>query len=171
MKLGYRIALVVVLLVISSVYLLPVVTTVPEWWPSVLPARGHCVWGSICKGGIHLILQVEGDKAVETAVNGTMEDLKRELTAAQISTQQARARRQADSRAAAGCEQELGVLGPPEESVSELGGRIRHPAAQAGDTVLGFEEREERRIREFAVDHIHRDGSETASISSASANR
>ena len=31
MKLGYRVALVIVLLLISSVYLLPVVTTVPTW--------------------------------------------------------------------------------------------------------------------------------------------
>src|SRR6187455_1881866 len=83
MKLGYRALLVVVLLIVSTVYLLPVLTTVPAWWPSVLP-RESLRLGLDLQGGIHLILQVEGDKAIETALNGTMEDLKRELTEAQI---------------------------------------------------------------------------------------
>src|SRR5678815_3996879 len=81
MKLGYRVALVIVLLLVSSVYLLPVLTTVPSWWPAVLP-REPLRLGLDLQGGIHLILQVEG----ETAVNGTMEDLKRELSEAQIPT-------------------------------------------------------------------------------------
>lgn len=69
MKLGYRVLLVVVLLLVSSVYLLPVVTTVPSWWPAILP-REALRLGLDLQGGIHLILQVEGDKAVETALNG-----------------------------------------------------------------------------------------------------
>ena len=150
MKLGYRIALVVVLLVISSAYLLPVVTTVPEWWPSVLP-REALRLGLDLQGGIHLILQVEGDKAVETAVNGTMEDLKRELTAAQIPTSKLER---------AGKRIHLQLRDPSKSSAfSDLLKNqfpslvaASDPAAQAGDTVLGFEEREERRIREFAVD-------------------
>src|SRR5215218_2298547 len=85
MKLGYRFALVIALLLASSVYLLPVVATVPEWWPSALP-REPLRLGLDLQGGIHLLLQVEGDKAVETAVNGAMEDLKRELTSKQIAT-------------------------------------------------------------------------------------
>src|SRR5689334_24524160 len=85
MKLGYRALLVVALLIASSVYLLPVLTGVPSWWPSFLP-RESLRLGLDLQGGIHLILQVEGDKAIETALNGTMEDLKREMTAAQIAT-------------------------------------------------------------------------------------
>ena len=54
MKLGYRVALVVALLVVSSVYLLPVLTTVPTWWPSVLP-RESLRLGLDLQGGIHLI--------------------------------------------------------------------------------------------------------------------
>ena len=60
MKLGYRALLVVALLIASSVYLLPVVTTVPSWWPSFFP-RESLRLGLDLQGGIHLILQVEGD--------------------------------------------------------------------------------------------------------------
>jgi preprotein translocase subunit SecD len=77
--------MVIVLLLASSLYLLPVFTSVPSWWPSVLP-REPLRLGLDLQGGIHLILQVEGEKAVETALNGTTEDLKRELTENQITT-------------------------------------------------------------------------------------
>jgi preprotein translocase subunit SecD len=150
MRLGYRALLVVVLLIVSSVYLLPVVTTVPAWWPSVLP-RESLRLGLDLQGGIHLILQVEGDKAIETALNGTMEDLKRELTAAQIPiTKLERVGRRV----------RLQLRDPSKSSAfSDL---LKNqfpvlvassdPAAPTADTVLGFDEREERRIREFAVD-------------------
>jgi preprotein translocase subunit SecD len=150
MKLGYRVILVIVLLLASSVYLLPVVTTVPSWWPAILP-REALRLGLDLQGGIHLILQVEGDKAVETALNGTMEDLKRELTGAQIPTSKLER---------SGKRLHL-VLRDPAKSAS-LSDLLKNqfpvlvvtsdPSAQPGDTVLGFDEREERRIREFAVD-------------------
>ncbi len=150
MKLSYRVALVVLLLAISSMYLLPVVSTVPSWWPSVVPREGLRL-GLDLQGGIHLILQVEGEKAVETALNGTMEDLKRELTAAQIPTSKLERvgkhlhlqLRDASKSSALSelLKNQFPVLVPASDS-----------AAQAGDTVFGFEDREERRIREFAVD-------------------
>ncbi len=150
MKLGYRVALVIVLLLVSSVYLLPVVTTVPAWWPAILP-REALRLGLDLQGGIHLILQVEGDKAVETALNATMEDLKRELTEAQIATsklERAGKRvhlqlRDASKNTALSdlLKNQFPVLVTASDS-----------AAQSGDTVLGFDDREERRIREFAVD-------------------
>jgi preprotein translocase subunit SecD len=150
MKLGYRVALVVALLLASALYLLPVLSTVPAWWPSVLP-RESLRLGLDLQGGIHLILQVEGDKAVETALNGTMEDLKRELTGAQIATSKlervgkrihVQLRDASKSSAFSDLlKNQFPVLVAASDS-----------AAQPGDTVLGFEDREERRIREFAVD-------------------
>jgi preprotein translocase subunit SecD len=150
MKLGYRVALVVALLLASSVYLFPMVATVPEWWPSALPREGLRL-GLDLQGGIHLILQVEGEKAVETALNGTMEDLKRELTAAQIATSKLER---------TGKRIHIQLRDPSKSSAfSDLLKNqfpvlvaASDPAAQPGDTVLGFDEREERRIREFAVD-------------------
>lgn len=150
MKLSYRMALVVVLLLVSSIYLLPVLTSVPTWWPSILP-REALRLGLDLQGGIHLILQVEGEKAVETALNGTMEDLRRELTEAQIPTSKLER---------AGKRLHLQLRDPSKSSAfSDLLKNqfpvlqaASDPAAQPGDTVLGFDDREERRIREFAVD-------------------
>ncbi len=150
MKLAYRVALVVVLLVVSGVYLLPVLTSVPSWWPSVLP-REALRLGLDLQGGIHLILQVEGDKAVETALNGTMEDLKRELTEAQVATSKLeRAGKRIhlqlrDASKGSALSDLLKNQFPVLVAASD-------PAAQPGETVLGFDDREERRIREFAVD-------------------
>ncbi len=150
MKLGYRIAIVIVLLLASSVYLLPVMTTVPEWWPSILP-RESLRLGLDLQGGIHLILQVEVDKAVENALNGTMEDLKRELSEAQIPTSKLeRAGNRIhlqlrDASKSSALSDLLKNQFPTLVAASD-------PSAQSGDTVLGFDDREERRIREFAVD-------------------
>jgi preprotein translocase subunit SecD len=96
-------------------------------------------------------LQVEGDKAVETAVNGTMEDLKRELTAAQIATsklERVGKRIQLQLRDAS----KSSALSDLLKNQFPVLVAASDPAAQPGDTVLGFDEREERRIREFAVD-------------------
>jgi preprotein translocase subunit SecD len=150
MKLGYRVLIAAALLLVSSVYLLPVLTTVPSWWPSILP-REPLRLGLDLQGGIHLILQVEGDKAIETALNGTMEDLKRELTAAQIPTSKLER---------SGKRLHIQLRDPTKGSAFSELLKNQFPTLVAasdssvgnGDTVLGFEEREERRIREFAVD-------------------
>ncbi len=150
MKLGYRVALVIALLLTSSVYLLPVLTTVPSWWPSVFP-REALRLGLDLQGGIHLILQVEGDKAVETALNGTMEDLKRELTEKQIPTSKLER---------VGKRLHIQLRDPSKSSAFSDLLKSQFPvliaasdsSADAGDTVLGFDEREDRRIKEFAVD-------------------
>ena len=84
MKVIYRALLVVALLLASFVYIAPtMMQPLPTWWPSFFPKEPIRL-GLDLQGGIHLILQVEVDKAVENAVNGTMEDLKRELATAQI---------------------------------------------------------------------------------------
>lgn len=150
MKLGYRVLLVIALLLVSSIYLLPVIATVPTWWPAMMP-REALRLGLDLQGGIHLILQVEGEKAVETALNGTMEDLKRELAAAQIATSRLERvgrslhLRLRDPAKNAGLTDLLKNSFPVLVAASDA-------SAQPGDTVLGYDEREERRIREFAVD-------------------
>src|SRR3954463_9126080 len=86
MKVMYRVVLVLTLVIGSLIYLAPtLMRPLPEWWPSFLP-REPIRLGLDLQGGIHLILEVEVDKAVENALNGTMEDLKRELANAQIAT-------------------------------------------------------------------------------------
>ena len=151
MKVAYRVLLVVALMLASLVYLLPTLARpLPEWWPSFLP-REPIRLGLDLQGGIHLILQVEVEKAVENALGGAMEDLRRELAAAQIPT--ARLERQGQRIYAR--------LQSPDKS-SAFSDLVKNkfpslvfaadPAAEAAEVVLVFEDREQRRIREFAID-------------------
>jgi preprotein translocase subunit SecD len=144
----YRVLLVVALLLASFVYLAPtLMQPLPEGWPSFFPKEPIRL-GLDLQGGIHLILQVEVDKAVENAVNGTMEDLKREMSAAQIGT--TKIERQ-------GKEIHLRLASADKGSaLSELV-KNRFPSlifgsGQEGEVVLTLDDREQRRIREFAVD-------------------
>ena len=50
----------------------PLAKPLPDWWPSFFP-REPIRLGLDLQGGIHLILQVEVEKAVENALNGAME--------------------------------------------------------------------------------------------------
>ena len=151
MKIGYRLALLGVLVLVGVVYLVPtLVRPVPSWWPSFFPSEPIRL-GLDLQGGIHLVLEVEVDKAVETALGGAMEDLKRELSAAQIGT--TRLERQGDRI-------RLQLRDPGKSSaLSELmknqfPSLVFRSAAggQEGESVLGFDEREVRRIEEFAVE-------------------
>jgi preprotein translocase subunit SecD len=151
MKVVYRELLVLGLVLGGLVYLMPtVVSPLPEWWPSFLP-REAIRLGLDLQGGIHLILQVEVEKAVENALGGAMEDLKRELATAQIATtrlerkgQRLHLRLQNPDKSAALSDLVKNKF-PSLVFSSEAG-------TEAGEVVLAFEEREQRRIREFAVD-------------------
>ena len=151
MKVSYRAWLVIVLLFIGSLYLAPsVVRPLPSWWPTFLPQEPIRL-GLDLQGGIHLVMEVEVDKAVETALNGVMEDVRRELSAAQIGT--SRLERKGDRVY-------LQLRDPAKGSaLSELL-KEKFPVlvfsseagADAVQTVVTFDDREAKRIREFAVE-------------------
>jgi preprotein translocase subunit SecD len=151
MKVVYRVVLVLGLMLASLVYLIPtMVSPLPDMWPSFFP-REAIRLGLDLQGGIHLILQVEIEKAVENALGGAMEDLRRELAAAQIAT--ARLERK-------GQRIHLRLANPDKKAVFSDLVKDKFPSlvvssatdAEAGEIVLAFEDREQRRIREFAVD-------------------
>src|ERR1051326_6347143 len=150
MRVLYRVLLVVALVLASVVYLAPtLMQPLPSWWPSFFPKEPIRL-GLDLQGGIHLILQVEVDKAVENALGQTMDDLKRELSAAQIPL--AKIERQGNVI-------HLRLQSPDKSSaLSEL---VKNPFptlvftsdanTEAGETLLRLEGREQRRIGEFAV--------------------
>jgi preprotein translocase subunit SecD len=151
MNVVYRVLLVVALVLVSVVYLVPTAARpLPAWWPSFFP-REPIRLGLDLQGGIHLILQVEIDKAVESALNGAMEDLRRELATAQISV--AKLERKGDRI-------HLRLQSPEKNSAFSELVKDRFPSlvlasvpdAEPGELALAFEEREQRRVREFAVD-------------------
>src|SRR5213594_246426 len=71
-KLGGRLTLLGVVLVLSVGFFLPsfppLYDPIPDWLKKVLPTRGIAL-GLDLQGGIHLVLEVEEDRAVEIAVD------------------------------------------------------------------------------------------------------
>ncbi len=78
-SIGMRAALVVVILVAGIILLVPSFTsTLPPGWTKVLPSdKIHL--GLDLQGGIHLVLEVEADKAVENAAERISEEIKEAL--------------------------------------------------------------------------------------------
>src|SRR5262249_6629927 len=75
----YRALIVVAATLAAVVYLIPsVVSSLPGWWKSVLPDQPIRL-GLDLRGGMHLVLEVQTEKALEFSVDRSVEDLKREL--------------------------------------------------------------------------------------------
>ena len=81
----YRVLGVVAATLVSIVYLVPsLAPSLPSWWKSVFPDQAIRL-GLDLQGGMHLVLEVQTEKALEFAVERSVEDLKRELAAAHVS--------------------------------------------------------------------------------------
>ena len=75
----YRALIVAAATFAALVYLcLPSSEPLPSWWKSVLPDQPIRL-GLDLQGGMHLVLEVQTEKALEFSVDRTVEDLKREL--------------------------------------------------------------------------------------------
>lgn len=78
-NLGWRGAIVVFLVVMAFVYLTPSLSDdLPQWWSSFLPME-KIQLGIDLQGGMHLVLEVEAKKAVESHLERVVEDLKHDL--------------------------------------------------------------------------------------------
>ncbi len=147
--LWYRILAVIGATLGAIVYLLPTVTSsLPSWWASVLPTQAIRL-GLDLQGGMHLVLEVQTEKAIEFSVERTVEDLKRELQAARIPLASV-ARVGTRSLAV-----KVGEGGNPPDVVNLV--KDRFPVLQRespDETVLQFAliAKEIERIQEFAVD-------------------
>jgi preprotein translocase subunit SecD len=78
-------ALIVVILVLGAfVYLTPTLTVnPPEWWSRFLPQEKIHL-GLDLQGGMHLVLEVDADKAVESHLERVVEEFKNELRKSKI---------------------------------------------------------------------------------------
>ncbi|MGH7859036.1 MAG: SecDF P1 head subdomain-containing protein, partial [Candidatus Binatia bacterium] len=83
-NLWYRALAIVAAVVLAATYLAPSVASgLPDWWSKVLPNDAIRL-GLDLQGGMHLILEVQTEKALEFSVERMAEDLKRELTQRRI---------------------------------------------------------------------------------------
>lgn len=78
-NLGWRAGIAAFLVFMAWLYLTPSLSgTLPPWWSSFLPQdRIHL--GLDLQGGMHLVLEVEAAKAVESNLERTVEDLKHDF--------------------------------------------------------------------------------------------
>jgi preprotein translocase subunit SecD len=87
-KLQWRGILVLVVVAIALVYLTPSISkTLPPWWPNILPEEKINL-GLDLKGGMHLILEVQAQKAVESHLERMVEDIKFGLRKSKIRYQE-----------------------------------------------------------------------------------
>ena len=78
----WRLLIILIVLIGALIYCFPTLTTLakesPSWWPKFLP-QDKIHLGLDLQGGMHLILGVETDKAVESHVERIKNDLKNDL--------------------------------------------------------------------------------------------
>jgi len=77
-SLKWRAILYAVIILVALVYLLPTFVKMPTWWEDYLPAEKISL-GLDLQGGMHLILGVETEKAVENSVERYGSDLEEML--------------------------------------------------------------------------------------------
>jgi len=83
-KLQWRGLIVLTTIVVALIYLTPTISkTLPSWWPNILPEEKIHL-GLDLKGGMHLVLEVQAQKAVESHLERTIEDIKYSLRKAKI---------------------------------------------------------------------------------------
>jgi preprotein translocase subunit SecD len=143
-KVLWKLILMGVTVVLAVIFFLPNTPAfkyMPEWWKKTMPDKG-IVLGLDLQGGLHLVFEVEGDKAVEITANryaARLRDLfaKKKLTA------------------------EVNVSGP-EITISPSSAEIRQvvednyttlvPAGIANKLIYRISDKEARRIKDSAVD-------------------
>ena len=78
----WRVIVILAILVVACAYVFPSFG-VPAWWPNIFPSEKIHL-GLDLQGGMHLVLEVESDKAVESAMERFAQELKTALIKAMI---------------------------------------------------------------------------------------
>lgn len=85
-NLGWRLGTVITVLTMCGLFLVPNFTqNLPAWWGSVLPSQPINL-GLDLQGGIHMVLEVDTDKAIENSADVQAEQLRRDLREKEIAT-------------------------------------------------------------------------------------
>jgi preprotein translocase subunit SecD len=146
-----RVLVVVAVTLVSLIYIVPtLVHPLPGWWKSVLPDQAIRL-GLDLQGGMHLVLEVQTEKALEFSVERSVEDLKRELQSAHVPFSGV-SRDGSRSIAVA-----LAEGAKPEEVANVVKERFPTFQRASGDETAGqvkftLTVKEIERIREFAVE-------------------
>ncbi len=77
-KVKWRLTLIIGTVILALVFFLPntpIFKHMPQWWKDIMPNRGIAL-GLDLQGGIHLVFEVEGDRAVEITTDRIAQRLK-----------------------------------------------------------------------------------------------
>ena len=147
----YRGLLIAGLTLGAVLYLLPSLTAaLPEWWPSFLPSRKIRL-GLDLRGGTHLLLTVDLEKAIENALDQNAEELRRTLREANVTGVEIQRTGQVLHLRAATQE----TRNAAEKVLSDQFPILTHtgaPEPGEGEITLVLDRREAQRIRDYALD-------------------
>ena len=141
-----------IIVVLSVAFFLPSTgyfIMMPTWWQEYFPSKGTRL-GLDLQGGMHLVLEVQTDKAVEINLDRTADGIKGLLEENDIPDAVAKRIDQANVQ----------VMVPGEHSEDEIETLIsgtyprliKRPSDQEGVLIFGISEQEAKRIKEGAVD-------------------
>lgn len=141
--------LIVVLSVVFFLPSTPYFEMMPSWWQKYFPSQGIRL-GLDLQGGMHLVLEVQTEKAVEINLDRTADGIRGLLEDNDIPDAVAKRIDQANVQ----------VMVPGEHSEDEIETMIlgtyprliKRPSDQEGVLIFGISEQEAKRIKEGAVD-------------------
>lgn len=147
----YRALLILVLTVGAMLYLVPsVIGTLPDWWPSFLPSHKIRL-GLDLRGGTHLLLSIDMDKAIENALDQNAEELRRALREANVSGVEVQRTEKVLHVRTTSQEAKNAV----EKVLSDQFPILTHtgaPESAEGEITLVLDRREVQRIQDYALD-------------------
>ncbi len=88
----WRFAIIGITVLVSVVFFLPntpLFKYMPDWWKNNMPSKGITL-GLDLQGGVHLVFEVEGEKAVETTTERIAQSLKESLTKKKLNAEVSR---------------------------------------------------------------------------------
>ena len=146
-----RVILLVFLTLLTGYYITPSVAPVeslPSLFPGVLPRAERMNLGLDLQGGMHLVLEVQADKAVESSVERLMEEVRRLLDKEQIGITQL------TREGTTGLLLKVAKAAERDKAQRLLGELVtldKVPGATADELKLTLQGREAKRIAELAV--------------------
>jgi len=152
-SLRWRGLIVLSVIVVALIYLTPSISkTLPTWWPNVLPEEKIRL-GLDLKGGMHLVLEVQAQKAVESHLERMVEEIKYSLRKAKIRYRELK-------RTGPDCIGLILIRGEDRKAVEEMAANnlpdLAVESGSFGATDLKLElvlsQRAQQRIKRMAVD-------------------
>jgi SecD/SecF fusion protein len=151
-KIRWKFTFIGLLAVLSILFIIPSLTkNLPSWWSRILPAEGMRL-GLDLQGGMHLILKVDVDKAVQNYLDLSQQDLRESLRKKQVPA----------SRGEAAGHDQLSFLFPNADQLPIVRSTLKEefpnlilvsttPRPEGVQVVLSLKEKEIKTITENAI--------------------